>query len=165
MFTINEEGTITFKYESNQLFYDVTLLSSYMTKNLATEEGSLMDEFNITEDEKSLYDVCLKQAMPYIADLLLKISRNTSSYVKERDSVNYIEFTVEDNKAYNQNALGLVESTIYDCLKYGVLAEFYSVCINASLQKIAQAKFNSCLMLLNQRLFQLKKKPTSSLYM
>lgn len=195
------EGNITFYYDSDKLFNDVSLMSAYMTKNLKSEAGSLMDEFSISDDEKDMYAVCIRQTLPNIYETMMKITsgvgnafedevvldlgseRNLSEDGKtELDVVvdtsgkdqnakdktlgrfagKYIEFTLQDNDAYNDNVLNLVDATLLNCLKHGVLAEFYSICVNGELYRIAQDKFTTCLFQLKQRLFQLKKKSVSS---
>lgn len=162
-------STITFSYNCEKLFTDVCLLSSFMVKNT----GLPLDEFIITDDEKEVYDVCLKQAMPNIYESLIKMSSGINNAFRDdvvvnnndvlgRDAGTYIEFNIRDNGAYNRNILSLVESTLYDCLKYGILSEFYSICINADLNSISNSKFAASMNLLNQRLFQLKRKTVGS---
>ena len=170
-----KEGEITFYYDSKKLFNDVSLLSAYMVKNLAKETGSMLDEFAISEDEKNVYDVCVEQALPNIWEILLKVSNYVEDAfgivevkVKEnsglkRDVGTYVEFNIQNNGSYNENVLALVDSTLGECVKYGVLSEFYSINVNADLHKIARAKFSNGLNQLNSRLFQLKKKPISPL--
>ena len=150
---------ITFTYSNNTLFNDVSLLSAYMTKNLSENLGANLDEFAISEDEHDVYGVCLKQTLPNIHECLIKLNYGETGVVVDGDS---ITITIKDNKAYNDNVKTLVEDTLYDCLKYGVLSEFYSININPTLQKLSQDKFASYLLLLNQRLFQLKRKMISS---
>ena len=74
MAKITNDTTITFSYKNEEMFNDVSLLSAYMTKNLAGDKGSMMDEFTITDDEKDVYEVCVKQALPSIYESMLKIS-------------------------------------------------------------------------------------------
>ena len=80
-----------------------------------------------------------------------------------REEGEYIEFTILDNKAYNYNSLALADGVIDECIKYGTLSSFYSINVSAPLQKLAQDKFASNLLLLEQRLFPLKKKQMISL--
>lgn len=161
---------LTFFYNTEDMFNDVSLLSSYMTKNLATESGSLMDEFIISDDEREIYNECVKQALPNIYETLLKLTTGVEDAFAEsfnvtnenedslnRDKGTYIELNIKNNKQYNKNVLALVDATIRDCIKYATLAEFYSICINADLQGIVQGKYASSMIQLNQRLFQLKK--------
>lgn len=175
MFGNKETGNITFYYDSDKLFNDVSLMSAYMTKNLATERGSLMDEFNISDDEKDIYKVCVRQTLPNIYETMMKITSGIDNAFEdevivtaeetdglERPAGTYIEFTMQNNDAYNENVLNLVDATLLNCMKFGVLAEFYSICINNDLQRIAQDRFTTSLFQLKQRLFQLKKKVVSS---
>jgi hypothetical protein len=155
-----DSGKIKFYIKSDELFNDVSLLSSYMTKNVRIDGGSALDEFIISEDEKDVYDVCVEQTMPYIYEVILKM---TSGVNKAFDkTVGEISFSVLDNSAYNENTLTLVDATIRDCMKYGVLAEFYSINTNVDLYSMAKAKHSEMIRLLQARLFQLKKKSISS---
>lgn len=175
MFGNKTEGTITFYYDSKGLFNDVSLMSAYMTKNLSNDGGSLMDEFNISDDEEDIYSACVRQTLPNIYETMMKITYGTNDAFKDEVKVattetnglkraagTYIEFTILDNKEYNTNVKNLVDATLLNCLKYGVLAEFYSICVNMELYKIAQDKFTANLFQLKKRLFQLKKKSVSS---
>lgn len=177
MFGKKPEGKITFYYDSDNLFNDVSLMSAYMTKNLKSEAGSLMDEFSISEDEKDLYGVCVRQTLPNIYEAMMKITKDEEKAFDDDvngsdltdlglDDINtdstYIKFSIEDNNSYNENVLNLVDATILNCLKYGVLAEFYSICVNGDLYRLSQDKFTTSLFQLKQRLFQLKKKSVSS---
>ena len=175
MFGNKKDGEITFYYNSDSLFNDVSILSAYMTKNIASESASVIDELVITDDEKEVYEVCVKQSLPNIWETLMKMSSGVSdafSFVVipsneetglKRPAGSYVEFTILDNKAYNNNVLELVNATLYDCIKYGVLTEFYSINTHAGLQGLSQSKFANSMLLLNQRLFQLKKKCVPSL--
>lgn len=169
------EGNITFYYDSDKLFNDVSLMSAYMTKNLKSEAGSLMDEFSISDDEKDMYAVCIRQTLPNIYETMMKITSGVGNAFEDevvvstkettglnREAGTYIEFTMQDNESYNANVLNLIDATLLNCLKHGVLAEFYSICVNGELYRIAQDKFTTCLFQLKQRLFQLKKKSVSS---
>lgn len=155
-----DSDKIKFYIKSNELFNDVSLLSSYMTKNVVTKEGSALDEFVISEDEKDVYEVCVEQTIPHIYEAMLKITNGVDNAFD--NTVGEISFSVVDNSAYNDNVLILVDATIRDCMKYGVLAEFYSINTNVDLYTLAKNKHAENMRLLQQRLFQLKKKAISS---
>lgn len=169
------DGNVTFYYDSDKLFNDVSLMSAYMTKNIKSDAGSMMDEFSISDDEKDVYGVCVRQTLPNIYETMMKITSGVEDAFKDavavsgsesdglnREAGTYIEFNIQNNDAYNSNVLSLVDATLLNCLKYGVLAEFYSICVNGELYRIAQDKFTTSLFQLKQRLFQLKKKTVSS---
>jgi hypothetical protein len=175
MFGNKATGSITFYYDSDKLFNDVSLMSAYMTKNLRSETGSMMDEFNISDDEMDIYKVCVRQTLPNIYEAMMKITSGVANAFDDdvtvsakeqsglkREAGNYIEFTLQDNDSYNENILNLIDATVLNCLKHGILAEFYSICVNADLYRVAQDKFTTSLFQLKQRLFQLKKKVVSS---
>lgn len=181
MFGKKEIGTITFYYNSKGLFDDISLMSAYMTKNLSNESGSTMDEFNISDDEEDMYKACIRQTLPNIYETTMKITSGVEDAFEDcvkvvsdettesltglgltRKAGDYIEITLQDNDAYNKNVLSLIDATLLNCLKYGILAEFYSICVNMDLYRIAQDKFMANLFQLKRRLFQLKKKAVSS---
>lgn len=176
-------GKITFYYDNDKLFNDVSLMSAYMTKNIKTDAGSAMDEFSISDDEKDVFDVCVRQTLPNIYETMMKITHGVDDAFDDNVSVaenaeingnvkvdgtlgrekgTYVEFSIQDNESYNSNVLSLVDATLLNCLKHGVLAEFYSICVNGELYRIAQDKFTTSLFQLKQRLFQLKKKSVTS---
>lgn len=155
------DGVITFTYGSDDTFNDVGLLSAYMTKVLAKEKGASMDDLAISEDERDVYDVCVKQALPNIYEVVVKITSGVEDAFKSEDG--NIVFNIRDNESYNSNVLTIVDETLHTCLKYGILAEFYSVNPNADLQRISLAKYADSIAQLKQRLFQLKKKAISPL--
>lgn len=191
MFGITKETTdvdsqIIFFYDSKKVFNDVSLMSAYMTKNLATEQGSIMDEFSISDDEKDVVDVCVRQTLPNIYEAMMKITSGVTSafdddYSGENlkkfewkdekvpynsnevlDTDKFITFKLQNNDKFNDNILNLIDATLLNCIKHGVLAEFYSICMNAELYRIAQDKLTTNLFQLKQRLFQLKKKAVIS---
>lgn len=175
MFGNKTTGEITFYYDSDGLFNDISLMSAYMTKNIQGDGGSMMDEFNISDDEKDIYKVCVRQTLPNIYETMMKITSGIGNAFDDEYTITtaettglkrakgtYIEFTLQDNDSYNENVLNLIDATLLNCLKYGVLAEFYSICVNTDLYRIAQDRFTTSLFQLKQRLFQLKKKAVSS---
>lgn len=176
MFGNNKEGTITFYYEKNKLFDEISGLSAYMVKSNAEEAGPALDVFAITDDEREIVETCMERACLNVYDLLVKLSPNVAYSFDfhvvlddmemqglTREEGVYIEFTIIDNKSYNYNVLTLVSESIAECIKYGTLSSFYSINISNTLQKLSQDKFVSNMLLLEQRLFSLKKKRMMSL--
>lgn len=177
MFGNKEMGVVTFSYDINELFDDVSMLSAYMAKNIATENGSLMDEFAITDDERDIFKVCLKQAIPNIYESMLKmasgivnafdaevmVEADEGTGLKRKEGT-YVEFNINDGGSYNTNVLSLVDTTLRECLKHGTLAEYYSTCFHADLYATSRDKYLTNIRQLNHRLFQLKKKPVTSAY-
>lgn len=157
------KGTIVFSYDSTSLFDDVCLLSAYMVKNLASDNMSMLDEFSISDDERHIYDECLKQVMPNIYEAVIMTVPCAEGAFSDGtgDSETGVTVTLKDNHAYNRNVLTLVDGTLQTCIKYGVLAQFYSICVHEGLFVLAKEKYDTNLSQLKQRLFQLKKKPVS----
>lgn len=199
---VNRDKKILFYYDRQKLFNEVSLISNFMAKNLSTKEGqSLTDDYAMSDDEKSLFDVCVRAAIPDIYESMSKIThgiadafeeevseagytesggvitmnvptagqRASAQYDSEGSTITkalpagtYVELLMQDNEAYNDNMLNLVDSTILNSLKQGILKEFYSVIVQPDLYKISAEKFVAELFKLKQRLFQLKKKVSSS---
>lgn len=183
--TNGAESQIMFFYDSKKVFNDVSLMSAYMTKNLSTEKGSIMDEFSISDDEQDVVDVCIRQTLPNIYEAMMKITSGVTSAfdddlsgtelgsiewegtspisdVSATANDKFITFRLQNNDKYNNNILNLIDATLLNCIKHGVLAEFYSICMNVELYRIAQDKLTTNLFQLKQRLFQLKKKAVTS---
>ena len=169
---------ILFYYDRETLFNDVSLMSNFMAKNLASKEGnSLTDEFAMSDDEKDLFGVCVQQTLPDIYESMAKITHAvipafdddvTEAGTKSGTDISgttvtipighYVEFTLQDNDAYNENVLTMVDVSLYNAIKQGTLKEYYSVIIQPDFFKVCTERFIAELFKLKQRLFQFKKK-------
>lgn len=178
---LESSNRILFYYPAEEIFNEVSLMSSFMTKNLSGD-ASVMDEFAISDDERNLFDVCVRQTLPNIYEAMLKITspidnafddayevksgadgfKGTGTSATERAVGVYIQMCLADNDAYNSNVLSLIDASLLNCIKYGILREFYSTCLNTDLHAISNNKFIEELTLLKKRLFQLKKKKAIS---
>lgn len=169
--TTTEKAKIRFYYNRDTLFNDVSLMSNFMAKNLATKEGnSLTDDYALSDDERDLFAVCVRACLPDIYEAMLKITNAIDAAFEDEVTEagptpaagTYIEFTLQDNEAYNENVLSIVDSSIYSAIKYGVLKEFYSTILQPDFFKVSSERFLGELFKLKQRLFQLKKKSVVS---
>ena len=176
MFGSKNSGEITFSYNADDVFNEACMQSAYLAKSMAGAEGTI-DDIAITDDERELYDACLRQTMPNVYDAMAKLSSGVdgafSDSVKvtedETDGLSrkkgtYIELTIQDNGAYNENILKLVDDTLNECIKNGALAKYYATNVNIDLQSTVSAMYSANIEQLKKRLFQLKKKPVSSLF-
>ena len=174
---------IVFFYNRDTLFNDVSLMSNYMAKNLATKDGnSLTDDYAISGDEQDIVDVSIRAALPDIYEAMTKITtavipafddkhNYASSTTVGKDIENnnvtaaagdYVEFYILDNQAYNANVITMVDASLYNCLKQGVLKEFYSTVLQPEFFKVCADRFVAELFKMKNRLFQLKKKSVVS---
>lgn len=160
--TTTKKGSITFSYSNDTLFSDVSLLSAYMVKNINIEGASALDEFCISDDERDIFNECLKQALPNLYELVIQMAPCADGAFSDGLTDGSVKISVKNNNAYNVNVLTLVDNTIYECLKFGVLAAFYSICVHEGLFTIANARYDANIKQLKQRLFQLRKKPVTS---
>jgi len=159
-------NTIIFKYKKDVLFNDVSLMSNYMCKNMATKDGnSLTDEYAISDDERDLVDVSVRATLPDIYEALLKITNSVDTAFDDDvtiSEIHYVQLTIQDNASYNANVLSTVDASLYNCLKFGTLREVYSTISNAEFYTTCTTRFLSELFKLKNRLFQLKKKSVVS---
>ena len=175
---------ILFYYNKDLLFNDVSLMSNYMSKNLTTKEGnSLTDEYAISDDDKDVFDVCVRQALPDIYEAMTKITYGVENSFEDSYTVgasttdreyfvngsgvvtngDYVTFRLLDNDAYNENVLLLVDASLLAAIKQAILKEYYSIVIQPDFFKVTTDRYMAELYKLKQRLFQLKKKSVSSL--
>ncbi len=173
----NEGAKIKFLYNRDTIFNDVSLMSNYMSKNLSTKDGaSLTDEYAISDDEKDLVKVCIRACLPDIYESMAKIT-NAVSFAFDDDveeeagtdqrqasyaAGHYVEFLLQDNGAYNDNVLTMVDASIYNAIKLGTLKEVYSTLTQPEFFNTCATRFLGELYKLKQRLFQLKKKSVVS---
>ena len=186
----DDPAKIVFFYNREILFNDVSLMSNYMVKNLATKDGnSLTDEYAISGDEQDIVDVSIRSALPDLYEALTKITTAVIPAFDDCVTINaggegtppkktigkditnadvkvpygdYVELYILDNNAYNANVITMVDASLYNALKYGVLKEVYSSLVNTDLYNLCNARFIQELLKLKQRLFQLKKKSVVS---
>jgi hypothetical protein len=166
MINTSTTGQIKFYYKKDVLFNDVSLMSNYMCKNMATKDGnSLTDEYAISDDERDLVDVALRSILPDIYEAMTKITNSVNGAFDDDEVISTdhcVSFTIQDNSAYNDNVLTIVDASLYNCLKYGTLKEVYATIVNPDFFKISAERFVAELFKLKQRLFQLKKKSVVS---
>jgi hypothetical protein len=168
---------IKFFYNRDTIFNDVSLMSNYMAKNLATKDGnSLTDDYALSDDEHDLVNVSIRATLPDIYESMAKITNAISSAFDDAyhedagtdqkgnayDAGDYVEFVLQDNNSYNDNVLTMVDSSIYNCIKHGTLREVYSTVTNPEFYNSCTNRFVAELFKLKQRLFQLKKKSVST---
>ena len=159
-------GKIKFYYKKDVLFNDVSLVSNYMCKNLSTKDGNpLTDEYAISDDERDLVDVSIRATLPDIYEAMTKITNSIENAFEDSETISTdecVSFTIQDNDAYNDNVITMVDASIYNCLKYGTLREVYSTITQAEFYNTCTTRFLAELFKLKGRLFQLKKKSVVS---
>lgn len=177
-----EPAKIIFYYNRDTLFNDVSLMSTYMSKNLSTKDGNaLTDDYAISDDERDLVNISIRATLPDIYEAMAKIThsvipafddeveedgttsgKDITGTTKTIAAGTYVEFVLLDNGAYNDNVLTMVDASLYNSIKHGTLKEVYSTIVNPDFFKICAERFVAELFKLKQRLFQLKKKSVLS---
>jgi len=164
--TSSAPAKIQFYYNRDTVFDEVSLMSNYMAKNLATKDGnSLTDEYAISEDERDLVNISIRAALPDIYEAMTKITTLVADAFDDDVTVSgnsCVSFTILDNAAYNDNVLSIVDASLNNCVKFGTLKEIYSALPQPEFFNSCSNRFVGELFKLKQRLFQLKKKSVVS---
>lgn len=164
--TTTAPAKIQFYYKRDTVFDEVSLMSNYMAKNLATKDGnSLTDEYAISEDERDLVNISIRAALPDIYEAMTKITTLVADAFDDDVTVSgnsCVSFTILDNAAYNDNVLSIVDASLNNCVKFGTLKEIYSTLPQPEFFNSCSSRFVGELFKLKQRLFQLKKKSVVS---
>lgn len=152
-----ECDAIKFSYSMDSIFEKCARKSAFNAKNLTTKEGKYLTEsYTITEDEKDMFYQGLTSILPDIYDIILKITSGVSNAFNIEST--QITLSIQDNSAYNENILSLVDSSIEECIIEGAMMEWYKNCTQADFLKLYSESYNTCLIKLYDRLFQMRKK-------
>lgn len=152
-------GVIVFSYETTSLFNNVSLQSTYMTKELMGKDGrNIGEQYAMSEDEIDAFNVSLDIIMSDIFEIFLKLTNGiTDAYVIDATTVS---ISIQDHTSYNDNVLKLVDMAIKECVQSGCLKGWFETCSQMELFKIAVDRYFMAQEILKRRLFQLKKKRT-----
>lgn len=175
------EGQIIFYYPYSALFEDVQHQSAFMCKNIVAKEGGdLSERYAITDDERGMFELCLRETVPDVHDIISVLTHGIDDaiYVKISGTdfialdpealspspaiisttEDYVVFRTVDNLAYNPNAVALVDAALQSTLEQGVLSNFYTRVIHPDLTKMASGMFVGQGGALAQRIIPLRKK-------
>jgi hypothetical protein len=157
-------GILTFTYGHDEIFGRACLLSAYMTKNIKEGAQSAMDDYSMTDDENPMFLACLESSLPDIWEMVLKITSGVDGAYSIADGTaadtteGDVTIKIQDNEAYNENTVDLVDASFKNCIIYGVLRDFYATNFHDALLKLANDRYSAEMGKLSGRLFQLKKK-------
>lgn len=162
--TTGDVKTIVFSYPINGLFQSASRVSAFNAKQIKDKEGnSLLADYALSDDEKDMFLQGVQSILPEISEKILKVTSGIDgAYVFDITAEN-IEFTIQDNDAYNVNTLALVDASMLECLIEGSLKAWYKNCAQADLLGMYQNSFAYNLEKLFQRMFQLKIKKSVSM--
>ncbi len=173
----NITGQIVFYYPHTALFDDVQHQSAFMCKNIVSKEGEdLSERYAITGDEKGMFDICLREAMPDIYDAIKGITYGIENAIDESmtgaalkqiasslsvdDNALFVVICVQDNGAYNPNDPRISDNALQSAIEAGVLSEFYSRVTHPDLTKLSATEFVSSVKNVVDRTMPLRKKST-----
>lgn len=163
-------GTIVFHYPSDDLFDRVNALSLYKGLAIKNQGGeSIIDEVAMTAGERDAFNIFMPTAATKVFTLVQKMTNSVTNALiingpvdfgdsSDSDLTNQYAVIVEDNAAYNENALLQVDRGILDMLTYHCLADWYELKnLNDEASKML-AKYNDMRVeMANKRLFDLRK--------
>lgn len=172
-----EPKTIIFYYKKDDFFKHLSLRTLYRAKNIKSEAGeALIDDYAMSEDEKDVFLLFMKQATYDAYDIVQKMTTgittapividDTTSIITivpdgentTEDILNTYSFKILDEAAFNENALYAVDSGIEKYIKCHVLADWYDlVGLDNEYIKWSTKKDVARIDLITKRLFQLRK--------
>ena len=156
---IEASEEIVFYFKHADLFDDVQHQSAFMCKNIVSKEGEdLLERYAITDDERPMYDICIRETMPDVYDVMKPIMYGIVNAVTDvmnqadldtligtpsptPSSDTYVVVCVQDNGAYNPNDLKNVDTAIRTMIEQGVLSFFYTRVIHPDLTKMAASMY------------------------
>ena len=153
------KNPIKFNYDIDTLFISCCQKSAYISRHISTEDV-VIDDVTLTKDDKDVFVAALDPILSNIHDRLLKLSSGiNNAYTNDGTT---ISFTIQDNGAYNNNVLSIVDTTIYNCMEIGSIMSWYQICGIRAVDQEYSAKYIASLQELSRRIFQLKKKSIKS---
>lgn len=179
MYTKLVDGLIIFYYDRAKLFDDVQHLSAFMCKNIASKDGEdLSERYAITDDEKGMFDICLRETLPAVYEALRILTYGipaaftdsmTGTQIKAAYSVlanvttivdadAYVVLRVNNHEAYNPNDVALVDSALLSALEQGAVMQFYSRVLQNELTQLSAGQFQGQMENVARRIVPLQKK-------
>jgi hypothetical protein len=147
---------VTFAYTQEQLFDKVSLMSTFMTKDIKTKEGvSLAEELSLSEDERVIFTEHLGQSVSNIHELL---QRHLGAELVGVTLESSLIITIKNNPNYTDSNLSLLDTSLENTIAESCLMEWFKTCSQVELFKLAAEKYVAFLDSLRDRLFLLKKK-------
>ena len=148
-------NTIIFEYEVADLFNNVSLKTSYKSR-MISDDGRIVDDLTMLDDDQDAFRANILKILADIYERIVKLTSSiTDAYALSDTSVT---IKLQNNDAYNENVLDIVDASIYECLETGSMKEWYSICGKVDFEQEYTNKYITALRLLSNRMFQLKKK-------
>lgn len=162
MYKKNTSGStkvIVFSYPIKGLFQSASRVSAFNAKQIKDKEGnSLLADYALSDDELDIFLQGLQTVLPEISEKIIKVTSGVDGAYVFNTTDDNVEFTIQDNEAYNVNVLSLVDASMLECLIEGSLKAWYKNCAQGDLLGLYQNSFNANLEKLFSRMFQLKIK-------
>lgn len=148
-------NTITFEYGVADLFNNVSLKTSYKSR-MVSDDGRIVDDLTMLDDDQDAFRANILKILADIYERIVKLTSSVTDAYALSDTA--VTIKLQNNDAYNENVLDIVDASIYECLETGSMKEWYSICGKADFEQEYTNKYITALRLLSNRMFQLKKK-------
>lgn len=179
MYTKELPGEIIFYFPHSELFDEVQHQSAFMCKNVVSKEGEdLSERFAITDDEASMFELCMGETMPDVYDTMKPLTHGidnawfanitgTEIIMLDHDhlaqldvlpNAKYACLRIQDNEAYNPNTVKVVDSALRSTIEQGVLANFYMRVTHPEITKMSATMYTGQNQVLAKRSIELRKK-------
>lgn len=163
----NASAMVRFHYLTEGLFNEVSVLSNYRAKTIKDGTGkSQSDDYAISENERDIFGINLNYAINDIFAEVVKQTKGITNSIFVDATVgdpNAIVgkasgFSVADHGAYNDNNLTLIDNAIRKAIINNILKSWYKYNGLQADMQMAELEYNTALVQINQRMFELKKK-------
>jgi hypothetical protein len=162
-------ANVRFHFLTESLFNEVSVLTQYRAKTIKDGAGkSLSDDYAISENERDIFLLNLNYA---INDIFAEVVKQTkgitaSIFVNAEVSLPVADaivgdasgFAVVDHGAFNDNNLTLIDNAIRKAVVNNILKAWYKHNGLQTDMQMAELEYNSAILAINQRMFELKKK-------
>lgn len=171
------DKTIEFSYKFEDLFNNCSTKISYKSRNVV-QDDMVVEQITLMDDDKQVFRANMPSILADIYERVMKLSSgvtNAFNHVEATAAVGnpgetdykpaveeHMKIVIQNNAAYNSNLLGLIDSSLYNCIETGSIKAWYEVCGMTALEQEYTTKYLAALAELSRRMFQLKKKTIKS---
>lgn len=171
-YTTETLARITFYYQRENIFNNVSLRTMYRAKTILNEKGEAMnDQYSMSADEDDAFAIFLLDAVNDAFQVVMKMTTGVTDAIIIDQTVvtgeigavssvtNCYGFMILDEEAYNENALFTVDDGIKKYIQSHILAAWWGlVSYEKEEAKWLVTRDRERADLITNRLFQLRKK-------
>lgn len=122
---LRDKNMTIFSFEQEELFNLCALKSSYSSRMAKDQEGNYTgEELTLTEDEKDVFEECLRDSVSVVWAKIRKMCSRGSDALSVEDDV---IFKLYDGGC-DERVLKVVEKDLQEILIAGILKEWFMLC-------------------------------------